>query len=167
MDNLLAINPGLMIWTIVSFLIFVFLLRKLAWGPIMSGLDMREKGIRDSIEQAERNREESEKILDEQKEALRRTHEEAKEMIARSRDSAEKEGNRIIEKARKEGDDLIERARAEIRSEERRAVEEVRRQAVDIALDAAGRLIRKSLETEDHRRIVEDFIARLGSERDS
>lgn len=167
MDNLLTINPGLTIWTIVSFLIFVFILRKAAWGPMMKALDERERGIRESIEEAERNRDETEKILAEQKEVLRQGREEAREMIVEAKSAASKEGEKALERARREGDDLLERAKAEIRSEEQAAIENVRREAVDIALQAASRLIRKSLETPDHRRMVEEFIRDLNTEKKS
>lgn len=167
MDSLLTINPGLTIWTIVSFLIFVLILRKAAWGPIMTALDQRERGIRESIDEAARNRDESEMILAEQKEALRQGREEARELIAEARLNAAREGEKIMDRARSEGEGLLERAKAEIRAEEQRAINHVRKEAVDIALQAASRLIQKSLETPDHRRMVEDFISQLGTEKKS
>ena len=165
MDSLLNIEPGLMVWTIVSFAIFVFLLRKFAWGPIMSALDQRERNIRESIDSAERNREESEKLLAQQMEALRQGREEARELIAQATSTAGREGEKVVERARKEGNGLIERARAEIRAEERAAVERLRRDAVDIALEAASKLLERSMESADHRRMVKEFIDRLGAEK--
>ncbi len=167
MGSILSIEPGLMIWTIVSFLIFMLILRKAAWGPIVTALDQRERGIRESIEEAARNREESEKILAEQKEALKQGREEAREVIAEAKNIAAGEGEKILDSARIEGEKLIERAKAEIKAEEQQAIEHVRREAVDIALEAASRLLQKSLDAPDHRRMVEDFISRLGTEKKS
>jgi len=164
MDNLLSISPGLAIWTVVSFLLFVILLRRFAWGPILKALERREERIAGAIESAEKSRDESARLLEEQKEALRAAREEAREMTARANAEAEKRNAEIAARARAEAEEMIDRARAEIRREEGLAVERVRREAVDIALEAAGRLMERNMDGEDHRRMVEEFIARTAGE---
>lgn len=158
MDSLLSINPGLAIWTIVSFLLFVLLLRLFAWGPILQALEKREKRIVDTIESAEKARAESEELLLRQQEALKEAREEARAVIDRATTEAVKSGEEVARRARKEAEDLLERARTEIRNEEQRAVENVRREAVEVALEAATRLMRRSMKDDDHRKMVEEFI---------
>lgn len=159
MDNLLSINPGLAIWTVVSFLAFFLVLRKFAWGPILQALDRREKRIHDAIESAEKSREESARVLEDQKRELVKARDEAKRIIDEATSDASRRGEEIAAESRKEAESLLERARREIRSEEAHAVDRVRREAVDIALEAATRLLERSLNEADHRRLVEGFIA--------
>lgn len=159
MDNLLSINPGLAIWTVVSFLLFFLLLRKFAWGPILRALDLREKRIHDAIESAERSREETEKVLEAQKAELVKARSEARGIVDEASTDADRRGEEILAEARKESEGLLERARREIRHEESQAVDRIRREAVDIALEAATRLLGRSLTEADHRKMVERFIA--------
>lgn len=163
MDGLLSINPGLMVWTIVSFVIFFALLTKFAWGPIMKSLETREKNIRESIESAERAKEEGEKVLAEHKAALQNAREETRQMIADAKAIGEEERAKIVEKAQTEGAALLERAKAELRGEEAAAIQRVRKEAVDLALGAASRLLERSLNEGDHRNMVEDFIKQVGA----
>jgi len=169
MENLLSISPGLAIWTIVSFLLFLLILRRFAWKPILRALERREVRIQDAIETAERSRGESEKILAEQKEVLKGAREQARTTVADASAEAEKQGEEIVQRARKEAEALLERARSEIRQEEAQAIGNVRREAVEIALQAAARLLRRKMDDADHRRLVEEFIAESakGGERES
>ncbi len=163
MDGLLSINPGLMVWTIVSFVIFFSLLTKFAWGPIMKALETREQNIRESIESAERAKEEGEKVLAEHRAALQSAREETRQMIADAKAIGEEERAKIVEKAQTEGAALLERAKAELRGEEAAAIKRVREEAVDLALGAASRLLERSLNESDHRIMVEDFIKQVGA----
>jgi F-type H+-transporting ATPase subunit b len=159
MDKLLSISPGLAIWTIVSFLAFFLLLRKIAWGPVLQALERREKRIFDAIEAAERAKEESARALEEQVEALKRAREEARKIVAEAASEAGARGKEILADSRCEAEKLVERARLEIRSEETQAIDRVRREAVDLALDAAAKLIGRAMSEADHRRLVEEFVA--------
>ncbi|RPJ43441.1 MAG: ATP synthase F0 subunit B [Candidatus Latescibacterota bacterium] len=159
MDKLLSVNPGLAIWTIVSFLAFFFLLRRVAWGPVLQALERREKRIQDAVESAEAAQGEASRLLAEQKEALKGARDEARAVIAEAASDAERRGGEILAESRKEAERLLERARAEIRSEETQAVERIRREAVDLALGAAAKLIERSMTDADHRRLVEAFVA--------
>jgi F-type H+-transporting ATPase subunit b len=159
MDKLLSVNPGLAIWTIVSFLAFFLILRRVAWGPILQALDRREKRIREAIESADKARADAERVLAEQQESLKEAREEARAILAEATADAERRGAELFAESRKEAERLLDRARAEIRSEETQAVERVRREAVDIALDAASKLIERSMTDADHRRLVEGFVA--------
>ncbi len=165
--DILSIEPGLMFWTVLIFLIFVFLLRKFAWGPIVTALDEREKNILDSIESAERSRDDGIKILAEQKDTLRKSREEAKSIIAEARAVAGKEGEKVLAKTRAEADQVLERAKAEIRNEEAQAVNRVREEAVDIAMSAAAKLIQRTLGEPDQRRLVEEFISQVSTGKKS
>ncbi|MFH1277098.1 MAG: F0F1 ATP synthase subunit B [Candidatus Eisenbacteria bacterium] len=159
MDNLLSINPGLAVWTVVSFLLFFLLLRKFAWGPILQALDRREKRIHDAIESAERSRKEAEKILEVQRAELAKARGEAKAIVDEATSDAGHRSEEILAETRKESERLLERARREIHHEETQAIDHIRRDAVDIALEAATRLLGRSMTEADHRRMVEQFIA--------
>jgi len=161
MDKLLALDPGLAIWTVISFLFFLLLLWKLAWGPILQALDRREKRIDDAIASAEKAREDGEQILARQKEELAKARDEARAIVNEATSDAGKRGEEIVLQARQESEKLLERARREIKSEEVQAVSRVRQEAVDIALDAAGRLLGRTISGDDHRRMVENFIAEM------
>ncbi|MBM3320097.1 MAG: F0F1 ATP synthase subunit B [Candidatus Eisenbacteria bacterium] len=159
MDKLLSISPGLAIWTVVSFLAFFFLLRKIAWGPVLQALERREKRIFDAIEAAERAKEETARVLEQQAEALTRAREEARRIVAEAAAEAGARGEEILAGSQREAERLLERARVEIRSEEAQAVDRVRREAVDLALEAAAKLIGRAMSEADHRRHVEEFVA--------
>jgi F-type H+-transporting ATPase subunit b len=159
MDKLLSINPGLVIWTVVSFLLFLALLRKFAWGPILQALERREKRIDDAIRTAESSRDEAEKVLAEQRADLEKAREEARGVIAEATSDARTRSEEILADSRKEAEGLLERARTEIRREEGQAIDRVRREAVDIAIEAAERLLGRAVGDADHRKMVEEFIA--------
>ncbi len=158
MDSLLSIEPGLAIYTVVSFLLFLLLLRRFAWTPILKALERRERRITEAIESAEKAKEDAERIVSEHKEALAEARQEARGLISKAAAEADRKGEEMVLRARKEAEALIERARAEIKSEEADAIKRVRREAVDIALEAASKLLERSLGDEDHRRLVERFI---------
>ncbi|MFH1682105.1 MAG: F0F1 ATP synthase subunit B [Candidatus Eisenbacteria bacterium] len=159
MDKLLSINPGLAIWTVVSFLFFFFLLRRLAWAPVLQALERREKRISDAIETAEKARAESERTLEEEREALKRAREEGRAIIAGATADAAARSEEILSESKRAAEKLLERARAEIESAETRAVDRVRREAVDVALGAAAKLLGREMDEADHRRLIEEFVA--------
>ena len=158
MDTLLRVDPGLAIYTVVSFLLFVLLLRRFAWKPILNALERREKRIGKAIESAEAAKEDAEKALAEQREELKKARDEARGLIAKATADAERRGDEVVLRARQEAESLLERARAEIKNEEKEAVKRVRQEAVDIALEAASKLLERTLGDEDHRRLVREFI---------
>jgi F-type H+-transporting ATPase subunit b len=158
---LMQIDPGVILWTLIIFVILLFVLKKLAWKPILGMVAEREKRIRESLETAERVRADSERALAEQKALLDVQRQEMTEAMRRAREEAERGATVLLEKARAEANDLAARARRQMDEDRRRALEEVRVEAVELAMAAAGHLLAQSLDQDSHRRIVKDYIQSL------
>lgn len=158
MDSILSVNPGLIFWTIVSFLLLLFLLGKMAWGPIVAALDRREAAIRDAVLAADNARTEAQRVIEENKQLLAKAADEANATREKAIRDAEARANAIFTEAQSKADAQIERARREIGLEEERAIAAVRQQAVDLSIEAASRLLGRTLNTDDNRRLVEQFL---------
>lgn len=161
MDSILSVNPGLIFWTIVSFLLLLFLLGKMAWGPIVAALDRREKAIRDAVLAADNARTEAQRVIEENKQLLAKAADEANATREKAIRDAEARANAIFNEAQSKADAQIERARREIQLEEERAVAAVRKEAVDLSIEAASRLLGRTLNTDDNRRLVEQFLKEI------
>jgi F-type H+-transporting ATPase subunit b len=159
------INPGLTLWTGITFLVLLVVLRKFAWGPIVKMLDERERTIRDAIEQAKKERAEAERMLVEQKASLAAAQREAAELAKRSKQEVETLRQDLTARARKEADDLVAQARRQILEEKSKAVAEIKGLAADLAIDAARKLITSSLDEKAQRALVEEYIAKLPADR--
>jgi F-type H+-transporting ATPase subunit b len=153
---------GLMTWTIMIFLTVMLLLRKFAWGPILGAVRAREQALADAMAQAERDRNEAARLMAEQKAAIEAARNEAQRYIAEGRATAESMRSEMLEQTRLQQAELLDRARKEIESEKVKAVDELRREAVDLALAGAGRLISQKLDAAGDRALVEQYLATLG-----
>lgn len=160
--NLLDPHYGLITWTIVVFVITLLILRKFAWGPILSAVRGREQALLDAMAAAERDRNEAAKLVAEQKAAIEAARGEAQRFIAEGRATAESMRSEMLEQTRVQQAELLDRARKEIESEKVKAIEELRREAVDLALAGAGKLIGQKLDSAADRQIVETYLASLG-----
>jgi len=135
-SGLLDVRPGLIFWTLVTFFVVAFLLRKWAWGPILNVVDQREKAIAASLESARRERQEAEKLLAEQKDA--------------------------IQKARAEAEAQKTEALREIASEKTKAVAEVKSLAGALAVQIAEKLLNERLDPSKQRELVSEYMAEVG-----
>jgi F-type H+-transporting ATPase subunit b len=160
--NLLLPHTGLIFWTIVVFFVTFFLLYKFAWGPILSAVKGREQAILDAMATAERDRNEAAKMVAEQKAAIESARTEAQRYIAEGRATAESMRAEMLEQTRQQQAELLERARKEIESEKTKAIDELRREAVDLALAGAGKLVGQKLDAATDRQMVEQYLASLG-----
>ncbi len=156
--GLFTVDPGLAVWTIATFLVVLFILGKFAWGPILGALDAREKGIRDSIDEAARVRQEAQAALEEHKRQLADARRQAQEIVAEGREAGERLRREIEEKAREEGERILERTRQEIRRERDLAIEQIRTEAVELALAAASRILDEKLTEERDRALVRSYL---------
>jgi len=159
--NLLAPNPGLMIWTLVIFVILMFVLSKFAFKPLFAAVEAREKALEDAIEGAKRDRAEAQLLLDQQRAGLETARTEAQSIIAESRATAERMRGDLLAQTKQQQEDMIEQARRSIESEKVDAIAELRREAVDLAIAGASRVIEKNLDTIGNRAIVETFLSSL------
>ena len=163
--GLFDINTGLSVWLLIVFALLVFLLGKYAWGPILKAVDAREERIRDAIDGAKETRAEARSLLAEQREHLAEARRRAGDIIQEGRAAGEALQAEIEEKARAEARALVERAKAEIARERDAALQELRRESVEVALAAASRLVSERLDEERDRRVVERYLSEIGSSR--
>ena len=159
------INPGLTLWTGITFLVLLVVLGKFAWGPIVKMLAERERTIRDAIDSAKKERAEAESMLAEQKESLARAQREAAEIAKRNAQEVEKLRQELTDRARKEADELVATARRQVAEEVSKARAELKAQVVDLAIDAAARLVKANLDDKAQRALVEEYIAQLPANR--
>jgi F-type H+-transporting ATPase subunit b len=159
------INPGLTLWTAITFLLLLVVLAKFAWGPIVKMLAERERTIREAIEAAKKERAEAERMFAEQKASLAQAQREAAELAKRNQQEVEALRQDLTARARKEADELVSSARKQIEEEKVKAMAELRGQVADLAIEAASRLVRANLDDATQRKLVEDYIAQLPADR--
>jgi F-type H+-transporting ATPase subunit b len=162
--GLTDINVALIVWTTITFLLLLVVLRKFAWGPILEMIDAREKTIAEALESAKRERAEAEKAAAEMHHALEKARGEASELIRKNQAEVAAAKAELIAEARKQSESLIAQARQTIEEERRAAVAELRAQVVDLAIEAAGRLLQTSMDEKKQRQLVEEYLARLPKE---
>jgi F-type H+-transporting ATPase subunit b len=158
---LVSPNVGLMIWTLLAFIVAFLILRKYAWPAITDALDKRQHAIEESIDVAERTRAEAQKILEEYRERLREARAQADEIVARSRKAGEVHEREALEKARIQREELLEQTRRDIEAETRRAIQEIRNEVADLTVLATEKVTRKSLDEADQKRLVEEALKEL------
>jgi len=163
--GLTDINVALVVWTLVTFGLLVLVLKRFAWYPILEMIETREKTIADAIESAKRERAEAEKAAAEMRASLEKARVEAAELIRRNQAEVAAAKNELMATARKESEALLAQARASIEEERRAAVADLRAQVVDIAIEAAGRLLQTQMDEKKQRQLVEEYLARLPKER--
>ena len=155
------VNLGLSIWTTFVFLSLLAILWKFAWGPILKAVQDREDGIQSTLDRAAHERGEAAKLLAEHRQQMADARSQAQQAIAEGKEAGERVRRGIEEKARAEGDAMIERARESIEREKDAALEELRKESVDLALAAAAKLVQQSLDEKKDRELVMGFIDEL------
>ncbi len=158
---LLDPHEGLIIWTIITFLVVLFVLKKFAWPQLLAALDEREKRISDALAAADQARQEAEEVLREHQQKLAAADEEARKIVAEAREAGANVRQTIVSQAREEAERMLDQARTSIESEKRAAIAELRRETAHLAVQAAGALIDANLDDEKNRGLVDDFIARI------
>jgi F-type H+-transporting ATPase subunit b len=159
--GLLSPHGGLMFWTLAIFLVLWFVLSKFAFKPITAAVEAREKALEDAILAAKADREEAAKVLAEHRAKIEAAQADAQRIIVEGRQTGEKLRADMIEETRAQQQDMLQRARSEIDNEKVRAIAELRREAVDLAIAGASKVIEKNLDDQSNRRIVESFLASI------
>lgn len=157
----LTVEGGLMIWTVLVFVALLLVLKRFAWPAILGAVEAREQALEAQLAQAAKDREEAAALLAEHKRLVADARHQATGIVAEARSVAEKERALAIEKTKQEQDELLARARREIAAERDRAVADLRREAVDLSLAAASKLVGARLDTETDRRIVSEYLLTL------
>ena len=158
---LLDPHVGLIIWTIITFLVVLLVLKKFAWPQLLASLDEREKRISDALAAAEQARQETEEVLREHRQKITAAEEEARKIVAEARAAGANVRQTIVSQAREEAERMLDQARTSIESEKRAAIAELRRETANLAIQAAGALIDANLDDEKNRGLVDDLIAKI------
>lgn len=160
--NLFSGDAGVAIWTVLIFLLVVFILGKYAWKPLLSSLQAREDFIRDSLQKAREEREQAERRLAEYEEKLAAARAEATALVEEGRRDAEAVKAKIEATAREEGDKLMARARREIELARDQAVKDLHTTSARLATDLATKVLEREIRPEDHERLLAESLRELG-----
>ena len=152
---------GLMLWTLIAFGITYYVLSKLAFPRIATALDKRRTAIDDSIDAAMKTKAEADELLEEYRARLKEAREQADDIVARSRRAAEAHQDEAKVAAKQYREELMETTRKDIENETRRALEEIRKEVAGLTLIATEKVTRKSLDDEDHRRLIEEALSEV------
>jgi F-type H+-transporting ATPase subunit b len=160
-NPLIQVTPGLMIWTIVCFLITLYVLKRFAFGPVQKGIDDRRERIRQSIEEADRAREEARRLLEEHKALIGQARGEAESILAEARRVGDAQRERMREEVEADRQRRLEETRRQIEGETARALTQIRAEVAELTLVATAKVTGKVLDDEDHRRLITDAIKDL------
>ncbi len=152
------LNFGLFVWTSIVFVALLAILWKFAWGPILAAVEAREKGIQGTLDQAAAERAEATKLLAQHREQMAEARRQAQGIVAGAREAGERLRGEIEAKAREEGERMLDRARSEIEREKDQALDTLRTESVDLALSAASKLLRRNLDAQADRALVEEYL---------
>jgi F-type H+-transporting ATPase subunit b len=162
MDNpLVQPDPGLFIWTILTFLVLLGLLAKFAWRPLLQALEARQELIRKSLDDAQQARGELERLNQQSAQILKESRVQAEAIIAQSRGDAERLREEMRQKAKGEAETIVRNAERQIQLETGRALQQIRREAADLSVMIASKLIQRNLSQEDNEKLIEDALAQV------
>ncbi len=163
MNPLVQPDPGLYIWTIVTFLILLALLGRFAWRPLLEALEKRQEAIRKSLDDARQAKEELQRIHAESQRILAQARTEAGEIVSRTRTEAARFADEMKQKARSDADALVKHAERQIDLQTARAVETIRHEAVDLSIAIASKILRRDISKEDNERLIQETLKEMQS----
>jgi F-type H+-transporting ATPase subunit b len=159
--NLLSPAGGLMFWTLLIFIVLIFVLGRFAYKPLLAAVEAREQALQRALDEARRDREEAARLMEEHRRQLDAARGEAQRFIAEGRATAEKMRAEMLEATRSQQQELLERAKRDIDQEKVRAIAELRREAVDLAIAGASKVIERNLDSNANRQLVESFLSSI------
>jgi len=158
-------DPGLFIWTIITFLLLLVLLARYAWKPLLAFLASREETIKTSLENAQSAKKELERIQQESAQIIRKAHGEAESIVSRSWSDAEKVREEMKQKAKTEADAIVKESQRQIELETGRALRQIRSEVADLSIAIASKVIQRNVSKEDNSRLIEDTLKQIDSGR--
>jgi len=161
--SIFDVNLGVSFWTVVIFVILLVVLSKFAFPAILGYANARERRIQEILDAAARDREEAERGLEEQRRQLAEARQQAQQILQEARQAGERIRSELLERARAEQEELLARTRQELEREREVAIAALRREAVDLSIAAASKLVEQRLGSEEDRALVRDFIGRIGA----
>ena len=162
MDNpLVQPDPGLFIWTILTFLVLVALLARYAWRPLLQALERRQAAIAKSLEDAQHARQELERLNRESAQIMQQARVDAEAVVSRSRSDAEVLREELKQKSRAEAAAIVKNAERQIQLETARAVQQIRSEAIDLSITIASKILRRQVSKEDHEGLIEETLKQV------
>jgi F-type H+-transporting ATPase subunit b len=158
---MLELNPGLVAWTIITFVLLVITLRAFAWKPLLHALQQREEHVRMSLERAEHAKQEAERILEENRKQLAQADAEAQRVLSEGRALGEKLKNEMVEQANQQSRKMIEQAKQEIERDKELALSQLRSEVANLAVKAAEKILDETLDEQRHKKIVDSYLRDL------
>jgi F-type H+-transporting ATPase subunit b len=166
MNNpLVQLDPGLYIWTILTFLVLLTLLAKFAWGPLLKALEERQTLIRKSLEDAQQARQELERLNQEQQRIIASARAEADTIVSQSRSDAERLRQELRESARGEAANIVKNAERQIELQTQQALRQIRQEAVELSVAIASKLLARNLSKEDNDRLIQQTLDQFDTQR--
>ena len=155
---MVEVHGGLLFWSVITFLLLLVVLKKVAWGPIISALESREDEIKSALNAAEKAREEAEKVSNEYDEMIKKAQAEAQDIVAKSKEAGDNLRIEIERKAQEKADELIEKSNKQIDSAKAKAIDELKSISVDLAIKAASKVLDKNLDDATNRDLAKSTI---------
>jgi len=155
-------EPGLIIWTLISFFLLLILLAKLAYPQIIKGLKKREETIQQQLEEARKTKQEAESLLEDYRRQVSEARAEAQKIVNEGKELGENMRKEMTQKAQQESNEIVKRAREEIELQKQKTILDLQEKIADLSIMAASKIINKSLNTDDNRRLVEEYVSKVG-----
>ncbi len=154
-------DPGLFIWTVLTFLVLLTLLAKFAWGPLLQALDTRQAAIRKALDDAQQAKQELERLEQESAQIIRKARAEAEVLLTQSRADGDRLREELRQKAKAEADGILKNAERQIQLETARALQQIRSEAVDLSVMIASKIIQRNISKEDNERLIADALKQV------
>ena len=161
LDKWLTINPGLLLWTILTFFVLLFILRWKAWGPLMEALDNREQQISEALHTAQVAQDEAAKVARANEEVLNKARQEAHEIVTQARETGEKLKKKLEEDGQEKQSEMLVKAKKQINAEKNQALSEIKQVVVDLTISASEKIIKRNLNVEDNKQMIENTVDEL------
>jgi F-type H+-transporting ATPase subunit b len=158
-------DPGLFIWTIITFLVLLGLLAKFAWGPLLQALESRQAAIRKSLDDAQQAKVELERLQQESAQIVRQARVDAEGIVSQSRSDAARLREEMRQKAKTDADGIVRNAERQIQLETTRALQQIRHEAVDLSVMIASKLLQRNLTREDNERLIDEALRQVESRK--
>jgi F-type H+-transporting ATPase subunit b len=165
MNPLVQPDPGLFIWTILTFIILVALLAKFAWGPLLAALERRQAMIVKSLDDAQKAKQELERVQAESVRIVHGARVEAEQIVSRSRSDAEQLREEIKQKSRAEAAAIVKNAERQIQQETAKALQQIRHEAVELSVTIASKILQRNVSKEDNERLIEETLKQVETQR--
>jgi len=151
-------SPGIFIWTVITFLIVLAILKWKAWGPLMQALDERQESIKNALDAASQAKEEAQKVSSEYEQMIVKAESKKQQILAKAKQEADALSSKKEAEADEKCNAMLEKAKKEIEAEKSKALKEIKTVAVSLSIDTASKIIRKNLDSADNRKIAEEMI---------